>query len=484
MDHSLILGFALVAIDVAAWSCALPRNEVTRLLIRLVIYSLFSFVLFSSGLSPFSQAPLAGSMTLHVLGQILEIIWWLTGARLLSMALDTLLLPRTWRRQRLFEDVFGAVVFLAAIVAALGFVLELPVRGLVATSGALAIVLGLAIQSTLSDVFAGIVINSTEPYEVGNWVSIDGVDGKVLEMNWRSTNLLTALGDVVIVPNAVAAKAKIVNSSRPAALHGVRIVIEISPEARPKIVLDAVDRALKSVRAILPDPAPFAMVKSVTPVSFLYEATAYVDDSGKKVAVINELYDLCYRHLAAAGVELRSLGATSPNVADADVRVKILRRFELFAPLAADELAQLAPRLSRHEYDAGEVVMTPETVPDSLIIVDTGVLDVMALEGAEQVGVGRLGPGDAIGETGLLAGHAARVTVTALTNTAVYRLQKDDLTPVLKANPEVAKLMCRQLSRRQKALDALGTPTPAAHSEQSIFEWLVDGVRKLHDLKF
>ncbi|MFP3608375.1 mechanosensitive ion channel domain-containing protein, partial [Paraburkholderia sp. SIMBA_053] len=77
------------------------------------------------------------------------------------------------------------VVFLAAVVAALGFVLELPVRGLVATSGALAIVLGLAIQSTLSDVFAGIVINTTEPYHIGNWVIIDGVEGKVLEMNWR-----------------------------------------------------------------------------------------------------------------------------------------------------------------------------------------------------------------------------------------------------------------------------------------------------------
>jgi small-conductance mechanosensitive channel len=167
----------------------------------------------------FSQAPYLDSRTLHTLGQVLEIIWWLTGARLLSMVLDTLLLPQTWRRQRLFEDVFGALAFLAAVVASLASVLELPVRGLVATSGALAIVLGLAIQSTLSDVFAGIVINTTEPYEVGDSVSIDGVDGKVLEMNWRASHLLSGEGNIVIVPNAVAAKAKITNSSRPAALN-------------------------------------------------------------------------------------------------------------------------------------------------------------------------------------------------------------------------------------------------------------------------
>jgi small-conductance mechanosensitive channel len=484
VNNPLVFGFALVAIDVAAWSCALPRNEVARLLIRLVIYAIFSFVLFSSGLSPFSRAPFADSLALHVLGQILEIVWWLTGARLLSMVLDTLLLPKTWRRQRLFEDVFGAVVFLAATVASLGFVLELPVRGLMATSGALAIVLGLAIQSTLSDVFAGIVINSTEPYEVGNWVSIDGVEGKVLEMNWRSTNLLTAHGDVVIVPNAVAAKTKIINSSRPASLHGLRIVIEVTPEARPRLVLEAMERALKSVGAILSDPAPTATIKSVTPVSFQYEATAFVDDGGKKVAVINELYDLCYRHLAAAGIDLRSLGATAAKDATGDVRAKLLRRLELFAPLTAEEVARLAPQLSRREYEAGEIIMTPETVADSLIIVETGVLNVVAKEDAEQVEVGRLGPGDAIGEIGLLAGLPSRVTVTALTNAAVVQLQKDHLTPVLKANPEVAKLMCRLLSRRQHTLDMLGTPTPPLQSEQSIFQWLVDGVRKLHDLKF
>jgi hypothetical protein len=57
------------------------------------------------------------------MGQVLEIIWWLMAARLLTLSLDTLLLPSAWRRQRLFSDVFGAVVFLAAVVAALGFVL-------------------------------------------------------------------------------------------------------------------------------------------------------------------------------------------------------------------------------------------------------------------------------------------------------------------------------------------------------------------------
>ncbi|WP_144147288.1 mechanosensitive ion channel domain-containing protein [Paraburkholderia sp. BCC1884] len=485
MNDPLIFGFAIVALDAVIWRCAVPPNEVARLLTRLCIYAAFSALLFTSGLSPFSQAPYPDSRALHMLGQVLEIIWWLTGARLLSMVLDTLLLPKTWRRQRLFEDVFSALAFLAATVASLAFVLELPVRGLVATSGALAIVLGLAIQSTLSDVFAGIVINTTEPYEVGNWVSIDGVEGKVLEMNWRATNLLTSLGDVVIVPNAVAAKAKITNSSRPAALHGVSITLEITPEARPKIVLDALNRALANVRLILADPAPYALVKSTDAQSFKYAVTAYVDDAGKKLAVANDLYDVCHRHLVAAGVQLTPpgqppSGASTPS----DVRIRLLRCVDLFASLTDEEAEQLASRMSRQEFDVDQVLITPETIPDSLTLIHSGVLCAYVAEGTAEIEFGRLGPGEVVGETGPLAGMAARVKITALTHAVTYRLKTEDLTPVFKSNPDVAKLMCQSLSRRQRLLDKVGVPAPAVHSEESFVQWLLDGVRKLHGLSF
>ncbi|CAD6534048.1 hypothetical protein LMG27952_02871 [Paraburkholderia hiiakae] len=485
MDHPLIFGFALVATDVVVWRCAVPSNEVARLLTRLGIYAVFSALLFDAGLSPFSEAPFDASRGLHVAGAVLEIIWWLTGARLLSLVLDTLFLPKMWRRQRLFEDVFSAVTFLAAVVASLAFVLELPVRGLVATSGALAIVVGLAIQSTLSDVFAGIVINTTEPYEVGNWVSIDGVEGKVLEMNWRATHLLTGQGDVIIVPNAVAAKAKITNSSRPAALHGLTITLEITPEARPGVVLDALGLALKGTRAVLADPAPSVLVKGACVQSMSYEVIAFVDDMGKKSAVANELYDLCYRHLAAAGIELRAPG--EPRARDLavdlrDRRIGVLRRVQLFGALPPDDLARLAQALTCHAYEAGEVLITPGTVSDLLMIVDSGVLSTVASKGEEQIEVARLGPGETCGEDGLLAGIPARVTISALTNSVLYSVKKDALTPLFKSNPEIVHSMCAEVSRRQHTLDKMGTAKSAVRSEESFFQWLIDRVRELHDL--
>ncbi|KZS00481.1 Uncharacterized protein APZ42_003193, partial [Daphnia magna] len=107
----------------------------------------------------------------------------------------------------------GAVIFLVAIVAAAGYVMQLPVKGLLATSGAMAIIVGLALQSTLADVFSGIILNTTKPYQLDDWISIDGTEGKVIEIDWRATHLLTGQGSTAVIPNSVAAKAKIINSS-------------------------------------------------------------------------------------------------------------------------------------------------------------------------------------------------------------------------------------------------------------------------------
>ncbi|MDR6205485.1 mechanosensitive ion channel family protein [Paraburkholderia graminis] len=485
MSDSLVFGYAVVLIDVALWRFKVPKQDVSRLLLRLAIFAVFTASIFTAGLSPFRQATHLEASLLHEAAQALKIFWWLTGARLFTLALDALLLPQTWRKQRLFQDVFGAVVFLAAAVAATGFVLEIPVRGLIATSGTLAVILGLAIQSTLHDVFAGIVLNSTEPYRVGDWISIDGAEGKVIEMNWRATHLLNSHGNVTIVPNAAAAKANITNTNRPHALHGVTVSLEISPDERPATVIAALECALAAARSILPTPAPFVQARKSTIHSIQCEATAFVDDTAKKTPLTNELYDLCYRHLTAAGVALRPPGVPSVTAIVANAEERLLRRIELFAAISDDELKMLSSCMVRHEYDAGQVIFTPEVVPDSLAIVDSGVLSVSTEQSTGAVEVVRLGPGDTMGETGLLAGLPVQVKIVTLTRSVIYRLSKDAVTPLLRDSQEVTHRMCRLLSQRQDMLHKMAMKNAAhADDEHASFHWLLDKIHRLHALKF
>lgn len=67
----------------------------------------------------------------------------------------------------------GAIA-VATLLAIVNFAFEVPIRGLVATSGVIAIVLGLALQSTLSDVFSGIAVGLERPYKAGDLLWVEG----------------------------------------------------------------------------------------------------------------------------------------------------------------------------------------------------------------------------------------------------------------------------------------------------------------------
>jgi CRP-like cAMP-binding protein len=128
-------------------------------------------------------------------------------------------------------------------------------------------------------------------------------------------------------------------------------------------------------------------------------------------------------------------------------------------------------------------VVRSEEVMDYLMIVASGVLSVMVKGPSGPVESARLGPGDSIGEAGVLAGLPVQAQVTALTRALIYRLDKADLTPLLKNRPEIGQQMCQLLSQQQDSLRQLNTGIPVpVGTERTLLDWLRDGMRKLHEL--
>jgi CRP-like cAMP-binding protein len=164
-------------------------------------------------------------------------------------------------------------------------------------------------------------------------------------------------------------------------------------------------------------------------------------------------------------------------------RQRLLSQVELFSTLQGDELEALSGRLSRHEYEPNQIVVASGDVTDYLMIVESGVLSVSVDEPGGPVESTRLGPGDAIGEAGVVAGLPVLAQITTVTRTVIYRLDKTDLTPFLQNRPEIGQNMCRLLSERQDSIRKLGVASEASKdTEWSVFEWLREGMRKLHEL--
>src|SRR5690349_2529774 len=151
LGHLLSLSTLLLAIDALLWHLAPFKHRVSRVGVRLVLFLLFSTVIINAGVSPLQAPLLVDDRVVQLGATALGILWWLYAARVLTEVIGLTLMRRIGHSGRLLQDVIGALVFLIAVVAAAGYVLELPVKGLLATSGVVAIVVGLALQSTLSD---------------------------------------------------------------------------------------------------------------------------------------------------------------------------------------------------------------------------------------------------------------------------------------------------------------------------------------------
>src|SRR5690606_31158932 len=107
-------------------------------------------------------------------------------------------------------------LFLAAAVATVILVFGDSLSGALASSGLFLAVLGFAIRNSLADVLSGIALGVEAPYRIGDWVEIDTtLRGRVVEIGWRTTRLLTPDDTYSILPNSQIARQRLTNYSAP-----------------------------------------------------------------------------------------------------------------------------------------------------------------------------------------------------------------------------------------------------------------------------
>jgi len=458
----------LIVLDLISWNLLPHQHRLTKVAARMGVFLLYSVVIITAGLSPLDTAPWEEDSARHLAATALEIIWWVFAARTLTEIIGTLLMRRIGHSGRLLQEVIGAVIFLIAVVAAAGYVLQLPVKGLLATSGAMAIIVGLALQSTLSDVFSGIILNTTKPYQVDDSISIDGVEGKVIDIDWRATHLLTGTGSTAVIPNSVAAKAKIVNLSRPRDMFGVSINIMVSPHIRPRRVLDALDRALQGSSALLQTPRPRAVVKEASPTTIEYTVTGFIKSIDNKSDVRNLLFDLAYRHLEAAGIAWQSDVKAEPATR---ARV-LLDEVKVFRALSAEERDHLAQTMTLREYAAGQVIVEADEVTDSLLVIATGVVTAQIHDGSEFVEAGRMGPSEVMGEQSILSDTPSGARFTALTSCVVYRIDKAVARDTMEQQGQIKNALTKLQAVREHGAQSLLTEKPAVIKKGSFLGWL------------
>jgi small-conductance mechanosensitive channel/CRP-like cAMP-binding protein len=465
VQDPLVIILALLAAGVVASRWLFRRYPLGRAIVRVVFLILLTLALLYAGIVPYRPLQPTGVPVRDVVHAVLKIAWWLwTAWFLVGFIRAFIIVEQRPHEGRLVQDLLAGLVYLTALFAILTYVLDLPVQGLLATSGVIAIILGLALQSTLGDVFSGIVLSFSRPYRTGDWVSIDGTtEGRVIEMNWRATHILTGRRDLAILPNSTIAKSKIVNVSAPSGIHGASITVVIDGAVPPAVGIEILQQAVINCVALVAIPAPSVTVDAISGSATEFGITFFAADFAAAGKAQHELLDLIYRHLTAAGIKLAVGANTVQPPSETRTRpARVLDIVDIFASLPAAERSAVAAKLKPHAYEADDTVLRPGTALHSLYIVASGVLSGRRDNGEFEEELIRFGPGDHFGEIGVLSGSATAAHIAALSPAVVYELAKEELTRLLDTYPEVSQALNRSLTRRQ---ETISPPVAAANDD-------------------
>ncbi|WDC30648.1 small-conductance mechanosensitive channel MscS [Escherichia albertii] len=155
------------------------------------------------------------SYAVNIVAALAIIIIGLIVARVFSNAVNRLMISR--KIDVTVADFLSALVRYAIIsftlIAALGRV-GVQTASIIAVLGAAGLAVGLALQGSLSNLAAGVLLVLFRPFRAGEYVDLGGVAGTVLSVQIFSTTMRTADGKIIVIPNGKIIAGNIINFSR------------------------------------------------------------------------------------------------------------------------------------------------------------------------------------------------------------------------------------------------------------------------------
>jgi small conductance mechanosensitive channel len=208
-------------------------------------------------------------------------------AVVLARAVRTVTMRRLTRHraQANATILLGNLAQLGVIVLGLLIVLAIYTQGafgwILTSFSVVGIVIGLSLQDILRNFFAGVWVLVERPFRIGDSIDVSGYTGLVEEISFRTTQLRTADGRQVIVPNGDFMTKPVVNLTRFPLRRGV---VFLTLGAEGELSIDDVKAAIASVNAIARDPAPGVELRRVTNGKARYQITFWAPDHDAAVS--------------------------------------------------------------------------------------------------------------------------------------------------------------------------------------------------------
>lgn len=209
-------------------------------------------------------------------------------------------------------DLLRVALFAAAVLASLSLFFRQDLSGILTGSGLVLAVLGFAIRNVVADTFSGLALGLEAPFRIGDWVKIEGLaQGRVLEIGWRTTRLVTRDSTYVILPNSQISRQRITNFSAPRQEYRDHAELTLPVNVPVSEANALIQEALIDATTIKRGKSPEVQVASYTPQGITYRVKYLVPQYDREMACRNEVLSRIDDRLRASGIVLAP-AATSP----------------------------------------------------------------------------------------------------------------------------------------------------------------------------
>ena len=337
-----------------------------------------------------------------------------------SIVATVALLANPWRQNRASDRVPAIVQdFIVIGLFAIAATLLLDEK-VMTTSAVGAVVVGFALQDTLGNLFSGLAIQIEKPFRVGQWIRVGEFEGKVQEVTWRATKLMTKSGQLVIVPNSVMSKDAILNYSEPIVPSRIEVEVGASYEAPPNLVKEALNEALENAPMVLREPAPDVVMQDFAASSITYRVRFWIDDFGRDARARDQVRSNIWYTFKRYGIEIpfpiqveyaREEQPARPAGRVEQVAEQLLC-VDLFADAGDAERLQLAASCREHLFGAGERIVRQGDPGRSMFVVLEGQVRIVLEPSGQEVAT--TSAGGFFGEMSMLTGDPRTATVRAI----------------------------------------------------------------------
>jgi small-conductance mechanosensitive channel len=342
----------------------------------------------------------------------------------------------------------GITVFLVAN--------DFSITGLYVSTGAIAALIGFAMQRTLGDLFSGIALSAEHPFRLGDWIELrDGAIGRVIDVNWRATRLLGFDNSTLVIPNGELASQGFKNLHGSDHLYAPWYEIRISSEVEPRFVKALLLDATLRCEKVLRHPLPVVRLSNASTVPYTYMIWVHFPNYLAMFAGREDLYREIHYALSRAGIqiapELHEIHTRKAEIVRAEPPTVLLalKGLDLASGLTDEELQNIASKSQYFVYDVGTVLLKEGAIAEGFDIVVNGVVEssIALSEGSRKV-VERLSPGQYFGITSMIIGNPSFLQFTALTDVTLIRIDIECLRSVLAARPGLSEKIAGVVKQR------------------------------------